>query len=326
MDVATVSEGNLYVVGSFAGTTDLDPGLGIDQHVSNGGDDAFLVRLDGDGNFVWGRTWGSSIEYPVMFCDTAFGTSADYADRVYAVGAFQGTCDFDPGPGEAIYEADEYDAQNAYLSAFNEWGEFQWARAWISDGQDLAYSTAAEPDSGDVYTYGQFGGTIDFDPGPGIDEHTPVDGISSFLTKLDPEGDFIWAGTWGSYDFGYVTLDESKNVFVAGAFGGAVDFDPGPGIEERKSIQYSGRDVYLSKFSPQCEFQWVQAWGGDKATFPSGDAAWGVACDPSGFAYVTGKVDGTCDFDPGPGVDEHIAPYGDPLHAFLTKFGPDGVW
>jgi hypothetical protein len=325
-DAAVDHAGNLYVGGCFEGTIDLDPGPGVDQHVSNGGRDAFLVRLDGDGNFLWGRTWGSAIEYPAMYCDYVLGLSADYAGRVYAVGAFQGTCDFDPGPGEAIYEADEYDNENAFLIVFNEWGEFLWARAWISHLSDFAYSTAAEPDSGDVYVYGQFGETIDFDPGPGVDEHTAINDEDSFLTKLDSAGNFIWAGTWASDDFGYVTLDEFKNVLVAGVFGWIVDFDPGPGVEERKSIQYSGHDFYLSKFSPQCEFQWVQAWGGDKATFPSGDDARGVACGPSGFAYVTGYVDGTCDFDPGPGVDEHAAPEWDPIHAFLTKFGPDGVW
>ncbi len=37
--------GNLYAVGSFQGTVDLDPGRGVGNHTSNGGSDAFLSKF-----------------------------------------------------------------------------------------------------------------------------------------------------------------------------------------------------------------------------------------------------------------------------------------
>ena len=41
---------NLYIAGSFQGTVDFDPGLGIYNLISNGGFDVFLLKLDSLGN------------------------------------------------------------------------------------------------------------------------------------------------------------------------------------------------------------------------------------------------------------------------------------
>ena len=50
-DVAVDESDNAYVTGDFNGTIDFDPGSGIDNHSSNGGDDAFLSKFDSSGNF-----------------------------------------------------------------------------------------------------------------------------------------------------------------------------------------------------------------------------------------------------------------------------------
>ena len=52
------SNGNMYLVGQFAGTQDFDPGPGTDIHVANGVRDAFVIKLDPSGNYLWGRSWG----------------------------------------------------------------------------------------------------------------------------------------------------------------------------------------------------------------------------------------------------------------------------
>ena len=75
----------------------------------------------------------------------------------------------------------------------------------------------------------------------------------------------------------------------------------------------------ISKFDSIGNFLWARTWGGI-----NWDYGWSVATDSSDNAYVTGYFAETVDFDPGPGVDNHIS-NGD-NDAFLSKFPPDGNW
>ena len=77
---------------------------------------------------------------------------------------------------------------------------FKWAKQ-IGNGY-MDVSTAMAVDKlGNVYTTGYFGGTVDFDPGPGVYNLTrPYAGYEDFgfnhdmfVCKLDAAGNFIWA-------------------------------------------------------------------------------------------------------------------------------------
>jgi hypothetical protein len=167
---------------------------------------------------------------------------------------------------------------------------------------------------------GEFEGTADFDPGPDVDNHVSNGSCDAFLTKFDSSGNFIWACTWGGteLDTGWgAAVDGSGNVYVAGYFWGTVDFDPGPDVDNHASNgEY---DPFLTKFDSSGNFIWARTWGGTQ-----GDAGYRAAVDGSGNVYVTGSFVGTADFDPGPGIDNHVSNgYGD---AFLSKFPPDGNW
>ena len=98
---------------------------------------------------------------------------------------------------------------------------------------------------------GYFEGTVDFDPGIGVDWHTSNWIRDIFLSKFDSTGTFLWAKTWGGTieDEGWdVAVDGLNNVYVTGFFGSTVDFDPGSGEDNHTSNGYN--DVFLSKFLP----------------------------------------------------------------------------
>ena len=115
---------------------------------------------------------------------------------------------------------------------------------------DWAYGVAV--DAGGVSTVGFFQGTADFDPGSGtFDLTSAVNSDDAFVSKLDNNGDFIWAGQMGgtsspTFATG-VALDASGNVYSVGEFGVTVDFDPGSGTFNLTSA--GDQDAFVSKLS-----------------------------------------------------------------------------
>jgi len=60
MDMAVDASGSVYVTGYFTGTVDFDPGAGVLDLTSNGGQDIFVCKLDQNGNFIWVKQIGST--------------------------------------------------------------------------------------------------------------------------------------------------------------------------------------------------------------------------------------------------------------------------
>jgi hypothetical protein len=77
-------------------------------------------------------------------------------------------------------------------------------------------------------------------------------------------------------------------------------------------------DIFLSKFGPAGEYVWARTWGGSGDDGGRGAAVYGSSI------FVTGYFNGTADFDPGTGVDEHESNGSEDI--FLSKFPPDGNW
>jgi hypothetical protein len=313
LSVAIDGSGNVYVTGDFFGTVDFDPGVAVDNHTSNGWCDAFLSKFDPNGNFVWARTWGG------FDFDRGLSVAIDGSGNPYVTGYFQYTVDFDPGAGVDNHTSNG--AWAAFLSKFDPNGDFVRALTWSGEHHDAGLSIAIDG-SGNAYVSGWFGDTVDFDPGAGVDDHSSNGWHDAFLSKFDPNGNFIWARTWGGSDDDdglSVAIDGSGNAYIAGQFAGSVDFDPGAGVDNHTDYSHYYSDVFLSKFDPDGDFVWARTWGGEYW-----DQGSSVAIDGSGAVYVTGMFESTVDFDPGPGVDNHTSNE----DAFVSKFDPDGnfVW
>jgi hypothetical protein len=311
LGVAVDSSGSVYVTGVFYYTVDFDPGSGVDNHACNGWYDVFLTKFDSLGNFKWAKTWGG------IYWDIGYGVSVDGSGNVYVTGVFYGSVDFDPGPGEDNHTSNG--GCDVFLSKLDSSGNFLWARTWGgSSGQNYGNGVAVDV-SGNAYVTGYFYGTVDFDPGPGVDNHTSNGWGDVFLSKFDSSGNFQWAKTWGGIDyddFGYVAVDGSGNAYVTGYFWGTVDFDPAAaGVDNHTSN--GAWDIFLSKFDSSGNFLWAKTWGGIDY-----DYGYGVAVDGSGNVYVTGSFQSTVDFDPDPGVDNHTSNGGSDV--FLSKFDSSG--
>ncbi|HRD56669.1 MAG TPA: T9SS type A sorting domain-containing protein [Ferruginibacter sp.] len=215
--------GNLYVCGTFDQAVDLDPGVAVFNVTTSGAADAFLVKLDVNGNFIWGKSFGG------IGSQTCKSVAVDATGNVLLTGYFPFTVDFDPGA--AVFNITALGASDAYVLKLDGSGNFIWAKVFSGTAADNANDIAVDV-MGNVFVTGLFQFTADFDPGPGVYNLTALSN-DIYIAKLDAAGNFGWAIKYGG-----TTLDAGLSIFVAatgniyatGFFEEVVDFDPGPGI------------------------------------------------------------------------------------------------
>jgi hypothetical protein len=174
--VAVDRSNNVFVGGRFGCTNcDFNPGGTADIHSSNGDLDAFVSKFDSSGNFQWAKTWGST------GWDSAGGLTTDGLYNVYATGIFLNTVDFDPGSGVDNHTSNG--KRDAFLSKFDAAGNFQEAATWGGSGDDGGNKLARDA-AGNVYVAGWFQGSVDFDPGAGVDNRTAIGVNDAFFSKF----------------------------------------------------------------------------------------------------------------------------------------------
>ena len=203
---------NVYITGYFGVTVDFDPGVGIFNLTAVGNEDIFVSKLDDSGNFIWAKEIGG------FGTDEGLSIALDTLGDVYATGYFQGTVDFDPNIG--VFNLISGSGFETFILKLDNHGNFIWAKSFdaISIGQGKFIATDA---FANVYTTGNFSGTVDFDPGVGIFNLTSSGQGDIFISKLDSSGSFEWAKAVNGTGFDYgqsIALDASGFVYATGYF------------------------------------------------------------------------------------------------------------
>lgn len=311
--ITTDASGNVYIAGTFQGTVDFDPGAGINAltaHADPNNPDAFIQKLDAAGNFVWVKTFEA---YPAAI-------TTDISGNIFVTGGFHDTTDFDPGSGLALQVSTG--GNDIFVQKLDASGNFLWIRTF---GDSLAddYSRAITADIlGNVFVTGNFTGTVDFDPGAGVDVHTSNGFADIYIQKMDASGAFQWAKTFGesNTDYGYsLTTDAAGNVYATGLFLNTIDLDPGAGVENHTSN--GSYDVYVVKLNISGDLLWAKTFGG-----VADDEGFGITITPSNTVYVMGAFSETVDFDPNVGVNNQTS---NGMHdVFILELSTSGnlVW
>ena len=284
-DIALDKNGNVIITGFFMNTVDFDPDAGTYNLTSAGIGDIFISELDSSGNFILAKAMGGTGD------DQGRDIVLDNSENIYITGSFSNAADFDPGVDfYNLTSAGDYDI---FVSKLNGSGNFIWAKRMggsnFDGGGAIALST-----NGYVYTSGMFSGTVDFDPGAGINNLTSAGDQDIYVNKLDVNGNFVWAKNMGgiSTDWGYdLAVDRSGNTYTIGSFSGTADFNPGVGSYNLTSA--GNDDIFINKLDANGNFDWAKHMGGTGA-----DVGLGIAIDGSGNIHTTGYFEGVADFDP----------------------------
>jgi len=309
--ITTDSDGNIYTTGSFLGTADFDPGTGEQNFTSAGQGDIFIQKLDTDGNLLWAKHMGGNLG------DGGRSIVTDANGNVYTTGAFRGTVDFDPGPGVQNLNTG---GRDIFIQKLDSAGNFVWVKQLGEEGSDTGESITTDAE-GNVYTTGDFRGTADFNPGPGVQLLYSAGSSDIFIQKLDSDGNFIWAKKVGGTNIDEaesIHTDAEGNVYITGDFRETADFDPGSEVYHLTSAAES--DIFIQKLDTDGNFIWAKQIGGD------GNEHGKSIIDANGNVYTTGVFRETVDFDPGSDVYD-LTPAGH-LAVFIQKLDTDGnfVW
>ncbi len=145
VDLAVDPAGDLIATGSFDDEVDFGGGA----LTSAGQSDAFLLKLDSDGDHLWSRHVGGEEE------DIGSSVATDRYGNVVAAGWFWYEIEFDDTTLESAGRRD------GYVAKLSPDGEPLWAHSFGGELGDMARSVAIA-DNGNVFVAGTFHGTAEF--------------------------------------------------------------------------------------------------------------------------------------------------------------------
>jgi len=326
--VATDSSGNVYVTGTTTG--------GLDGNGNSGSYDFFIVKYDSSGTKQWTRQLGTS------GVDKAYGIATDSSGNIYVTGFTGGELDGNSYAGLFVVKYDSSGTKqwtkqmgtsfddgangvatdssgNVYVAGYtnggldgnsnaggydlfivkyNSSGTKLWTKQLGSSKDDYAEGVATDS-SGNVYVAGKTTG--------GLDGNSSAGGWDLFVVKYNSSGTKQWTQQLGTSsqdiqeDVAYdIATDASGNSYVVGyTYNGGLDGNSPLG----------GHDPFIVKYDSLGNKQWTKQFGTS-----SGDDAYAVTTDSSGFIYVAGYTNGGLDGNTSAGSND----------LFLVKYDSDG--
>jgi len=136
-----VKESALFVVGSFEGYADFDPGTGKDAYTSTSNKAAFFSKFTTSGSYQWVKVWKNSNE------TRASDVAIDGAGQIWIAGRMEGFLDFDPGSGVDNVNCGgctylvRYNANETYSKAWAVAGSIDNPRLDVGEGGGIRYLT-----------------------------------------------------------------------------------------------------------------------------------------------------------------------------------------
>lgn len=312
-DVKVDGQGNVYITGWYRGTVDFDPGAGVYNLTSNGDGDAFVVKLNTQGDFLWANSFGGTAD------DYGNSIDLDSLGNVLVTGSFKGTVDFDPGTG--VFNLQSGNSNAGFVLKLSNTGQLLWCNGIIGAG-NAGGRTIKTSNSGYIYVSGGYSGTIDFDPGSITNNLTAIGTSDIFIQKLDTSGNLVWIKSIGSLGWKVahdMELDELENIYLTGGYTGTMDFNPNQGSYSITSN--GGNDIFIAKFDSSSNIILAKTIGG--IDYENGNS---VAVNQSGEMYISGDYSGSSDFDPGAGIVQRTSNGNSDI--FIEKLDNQGnfVW
>ena len=225
------SQGNVYVASDFYETVDLDPGSGVTNVTSFNNlqvaaslfaDDVYVVKLNSDGLFQWGKRYGT------IYAD-GINIAISPNDELIAAITYKGTLYIPTNPTSTFQTTGL--SNNIALFTLDHSGNIQWAKNIGSTGDNDWSSHVSAAPNGDILLTGTIFETTDLDSGDGVANFT-ANGADAFIARYDSLGQYINANIYGGPggQFGSHAYERNGSVYAEINFDTQIDADAGPGV------------------------------------------------------------------------------------------------
>ncbi len=293
-NIVTDHDNNTFVIGSFLGSRDFDPGPGI-ANLNSGIEHAlFLQKFDSSGQLVFAK------KLPTRHLEAQL--QVDSQGNIYVASDFYETVDLDPGSGVTnvtsfnnLQVSLSLFADDVYVVKLNSDGVFQWGKRYgtiYADGIDIAISPNDELIAAITYR-----GTLNMQTNPTSTLLTTGTSSSIALFKLDQSGNIQWVknvGSSGANDWSsHVSAADNGDILVTGTFFETTDLDPGAG---NANFTANGADAFIARYDSLGQYINASIYGGPGGQFGS------HAFERNGSVYAEINYDTQIDADAGPGV------------------------
>jgi hypothetical protein len=295
--ITTDAAGNIYVAGSFLSNADFDPGPGVKNLSSAGGNDIFIAKYSAEGNLVFAHGFGNTQN------DLADDIAVNAAGEIFITGGFAGKVFFTTGNTGTLLTSTKPNIGDVFFAKFTNDGVLKYARNIGSTYGATARGIAADPE-GNIVITGYFSGTIDFDPSPATQHFAGDFSYDAFFAKYDHNGNLVFAKVLAGLndDIGIaVAISQTQDIWIAGQFSGTIDIDPDVvGVSNLTSA--GSQDVFFARFTNTGLLQFGNKIGGTGA-----ESIKDMVVDENANMYLSGSFNSTVDFDPGEPVKNHVS-------------------
>ena len=301
LKIAADAAANVFLLGTFSGTADLDPSNGTTFRTANNlNGNVYLTKVAPTGNLVWANTYGYADSLlPADVAVTPAGIP------VFA-GTFRGGFDVDGTlNGTNQLTSTRY---LGFVAIMNADGTLKSAK---TIGQPLSgnfdpirvQALALDP-AGNILLGGKYSGPVDIDPGnnvvtittlPELQNATGNDAFEGFVLKLNAAGVYLWSGALrgnGSSEVLAIASDSGGGVYIAGDLQHTADFDFSIINHSLTAPLNSTLSSFVAKYDRAGH--WIWATG---ATAGSGNnLATGIVITRDFRPIVAGNFDGSVAF------------------------------
>lgn len=205
--------GNVYGTGKFnSASFDFDPGPNVLNLPKNASSYAgFIFKWSPSGDMVWTKLIDATFKVePIKIQVTK-------DNNVIISGSYSNQVDFDPGAG--VNNTYNTSGSCSFVAKYNLNGDLSWVNSY--SGSNFITGSANEINqTGVIALYGSFTGSVDTDPGAGVNNLTPNSGNSGFyVITMNSDGSSSWSRIIADEFKTYrVISDSNGDYYLVGSF------------------------------------------------------------------------------------------------------------